>query len=174
GKSQRVIEHLDKSLGKIHAHAAVYNSQKAYVDFGLPVYPIPHWQYSKIKEEGTMIVAPPSAQNSPWMKRFEPLSVGVCSGWMQVRGAQRRSNADAGFALSDHADWPGLLSAIKDTGAGKVFVTHGYQSVFSRYLNEIGIEAQEVKTEYGDETNEDIPMSVSGNEEEQITEEPAP
>ncbi|HYV55360.1 MAG TPA: DNA ligase-associated DEXH box helicase, partial [Chitinophagaceae bacterium] len=66
----------------------------------------------------------------------------------------RRKNADAGFALSDHADWKGLLRAVKETGAGKVFVTHGYQAVFSRYLNEIGIEAAEVKTEYGNEEEE--------------------
>jgi putative mRNA 3-end processing factor len=73
---------------------------------------------------------------------------------MQVRGTVRRKNADAGFALSDHADWKGLLQAVKETEAGKVFVTHGYQAVFSRYLNEIGIEAAEIKTEYGNEEEE--------------------
>jgi putative mRNA 3-end processing factor len=157
GKAQRVLEHLDKHIGQIYAHAAVYNAQKALVDFGLPLYPVKHWTYTKTKEEGTMIIAPSSSQNSPWLKHFEPYALGVCSGWMQVRGAQRRSNADAGFALSDHADWDGLLSTIKATGAEKVFVTHGYQSVFARYLNEIGIPAEEVKTEYGDESTEDIP-----------------
>ena len=80
--------------------------------------------------------------------------MGVCSGWMQVRGNARRGNVDAGFALSDHADWKGLLSAIKATGASKVYVTHGFQSVLSRYLNELGIEAGEVKTEYGTEETE--------------------
>ncbi len=44
-----------------------------------------------------------------------------------------------------------LLSAIEATGATKVFVTHGFQSVLSRYLNEKGIEAAEVKTAYGEE-----------------------
>jgi putative mRNA 3-end processing factor len=83
------------------------------------------------------------------MKRFSPYSVGVCSGWMQVRGNVRRRNADAGFVLSDHADWNGLLSAVKDTGAEKVYVTHGFQAAFSRYLNETGIYSAEVKTEYG-------------------------
>ncbi len=74
---------------------------------------------------------------------------------MQVRGNVRRKNADAGFVLSDHADWKGLLETIKATGAEKVFVTHGFQSAFSRYLNEIGIEAAEVKTEYGGEEDND-------------------
>ena len=70
---------------------------------------------------------------------------------MQVRGNARRRNTDAGFALSDHADWDGLLQAVKATGAQKVYATHGFQSAFSRYLNEQGIEAGEVKTEYGSE-----------------------
>ena len=75
---------------------------------------------------------------------------------MQVRGNVRRNNADAGFALSDHADWSGLLEAVKATGAQKVFVTHGFQSAFSRYLNENGIEAGEVKTEYGNEEGSEL------------------
>jgi putative mRNA 3-end processing factor len=96
------------------------------------------------------------------MKKFSPYSVGVCSGWMQVRGNVRRRNADAGFALSDHSDWNGLLTAVKATGAKKVFVTHGFQAAFSRYLNENGIEAAEVKTEFGGEEEQTSPTSPEG------------
>jgi putative mRNA 3-end processing factor len=70
---------------------------------------------------------------------------------MQVRGNVRRRNADAGFALSDHADWRGLLGAIEATGAEKVYVTHGFQATLARYLNERGIVAAEVKTAYGED-----------------------
>jgi putative mRNA 3-end processing factor len=70
---------------------------------------------------------------------------------MQVRGATRRRNADAGFAISDHADWNGLIQAVKATGAERVYATHGFQSVFSRYLTELGLDAREVHTEYGGE-----------------------
>ena len=101
--------------------------------------------------KGGVVIAPASATDSPWMKRFAPYAIGICSGWMQVRGHVRRSNADAGFALSDHADWNGLLQTMKDTGAQKVFVTHGFQSAFSRYVSELGIEAAEVKTEFGND-----------------------
>ena len=80
------------------------------------------------------------------MKRFSNYSVGICSGWMQVRGNVRRKNADAGFVLSDHADWEGLLASVKATGATKVYTTHGFQSAFARYLNEQGIEAAEEKS----------------------------
>lgn len=157
GKAQRILQGLNKDIGNIYAHTAVYNVQNALYEFGLPVYPVNRWTYDTPKNTNDLIVAPSSVANSPWLKRFEPYSTGVCSGWMQVRGLQRRGNTDAGFALSDHADWDGLLAAIKATGAQKVFVTHGYQSVFARYLNETGIAAEEVKTQYGDEINEGVP-----------------
>jgi putative mRNA 3-end processing factor len=73
---------------------------------------------------------------------------------MQVRGNRRRHDADKGFVLSDHADWNGLLQAVRATGAEKVFVTHGFQSAFSRYLTETGIEAAEVSTRFGEEETE--------------------
>ena len=116
--------------------------------------------------KGHVVIAPPSADGTPWMKKFSPYSVGVCSGWMQVRGNVRRRNADAGFALSDHADWKGLLDAVKATGAEKVFATHGFQAAFSRYLNENGIEAAEVKTEYGGEEEEQEKPSTTTEQEE--------
>ena len=84
--------------------------------------------------------------------RVAPNAVGMCSGWMQTRGAQRRRNADAGFAMSDHADWPGLLQAIEATGAEKVYATHGFSAVLARYLREEkSLDADVVRTAYGDE-----------------------
>jgi putative mRNA 3-end processing factor len=86
---------------------------------------------------------------------------------MQVRGNTRRRNADAGFALSDHADWNGLLQAVKDTGAEKVFVTHGFQSAFSRYLNENGLPAAEIKTEFGEEEATEVLADEQATQPEQ-------
>jgi putative mRNA 3-end processing factor len=85
---------------------------------------------------------------------------------MQVRGHARRRNVDAGFVMSDHADWKGLLQAVKATGAEKVYATHGFTAAFSRYLNEIGIEAGEVKTEFGNDEEEAPPNIKEGESEE--------
>jgi putative mRNA 3-end processing factor len=135
------------------------------------------WNLPKVKKvtsetpkeefKGSVVIAPPSADGTPWMKRFSPYSVGVCSGWMQVRGNARRRNVDAGFAMSDHADWCGLLEAVKATGAEKVYATHGFTAAFSRYLNEIGIEAGEVKTEFGND-EEEAPANIKEGEPEEI------
>ena len=161
GKSQRVLDAIKDIAGeRIYAHGAICNIHETLVNAGIANIrhlPTPRRiapDVSKDELRGSVVIAPPSAESSPWIKRFTPYSIGICSGWMQVRGNQRRKNADAGFALSDHCDWSSLLSAVSATGASMVYATHGFQSAFSRYLNESGIGAAEVKTEYGVETEE--------------------
>ena len=53
-----------------------------------------------------------------------------------------------------------MLDAVKATGAEKIFATHGFQAAFSRYLNENGIAADEVKTNYGLEDDEETPKQI--------------
>lgn len=153
GKAQRLLHGLKETTEPIFVHGAIWNTQQALMNAGWKLPQVQRLTPETPKElyKGGIVIAPPGAEGSPWMKRFYPYAVGVCSGWMQVRGNSRRRNADAGFALSDHADWESLLKAVKATKAEKVFVTHGFQAAFSRYLQEMGIEAGEVKTEFGGE-----------------------
>lgn len=149
GKAQRIINQLDLSIGEVFAHGAIWNTNQALLANGVKVTEIPKvtQEIPKNRFKGTMIIAPPSAMGSPWMKQFSPYQTGICSGWMNIRGARRRRAADAGFVLSDHADWEGLISAIKATEAEKVYLTHGSTAVFGRYLEEIEkIHAVELKT----------------------------
>ncbi len=170
GKAQRVLQPLAETGLKIFAHGAVNNVHQTLLNNGWQLPQLTRVEADAPKDiyKGNIVIAPPSADGTPWMKKFYPYSVGVCSGWMQVRGNARRRNVDAGFVLSDHADWDGLLSAVKATGAEKVFVTHGFQSAFSRYLNENGIAADEVKTGYGTEDDEPAINNNVGNNEENI------
>ena len=156
GKAQRILQPISETGIPIFLHGAVYNVHRTLVDAGWKLPSAKRVELDAPKEsfKKSVVIVPGSAIGSPWMKRFTPYAVGSCSGWMQVRGNVRRRNVDAGFALSDHADWNGLLQTNKATVAEKVFVTHGFQSAFSRYLNEIGIEAGEVKTEFGEEEEE--------------------
>jgi putative mRNA 3-end processing factor len=153
GKAQRLLLCLKSLAVPVYVHGAIYNIHEALTSAGVQLPEVmritPDMKKEFFKE--SIIIAPPGAEGSNWMNRLTPYAVGICSGWMQVRGNRRRRNADEGFALSDHADWNGLLQAIKASGAEKVFSTHGYQSTMTRYLNELGIEAAEVKTEFGDE-----------------------
>jgi putative mRNA 3-end processing factor len=153
GKAQRLLQPVSEVSPHILVHGAVYNVHTALVNAGWKLPEVIRVTPDTPKEllRGSVVIAPSSAEGTSWMKKFAPYSTGICSGWMQVRGNRRRRNADAGFALSDHADWQGLLSAVKATGAERVYATHGFQATFSRYLTELGIDGQEVKTEYGGE-----------------------
>lgn len=158
GKAQRVLHGLKETTQDIFVHGAIWNMHQALLNAGWKLPPVLRLTPETPKElfKGSVVIAPPGADGSPWMKRFSPYAIGVCSGWMQVRGNARRRNVDAGFAMSDHADWKGLLQAVKATGAQKVYVTHGFQAAFSRYLQENGIESGEVKTEFGGEEEESL------------------
>lgn len=95
-----------------------------------------------------MIVAPPGVEGSTWLRRFGDCSTAIASGWMQVRGQRRRRSVDRGFTLSDHADWPGLLGAIRETGAETIWVTHGSIEPLVRWLNENGWDAKGLATQF--------------------------
>ncbi len=154
GKSQRIVSGLEPWDIPIFAHGATVNMHNAVAPFR-PNLPNITKLTPETPREDVMtgaILCPGSALDTPWLRRWGPHAVGFCSGWMQVRGAQRRRNADAGFVLSDHADWPGLLTAIEATGAENVWATHGFSATLARYLTEEkGLNGQVVKTEYGTE-----------------------
>jgi putative mRNA 3-end processing factor len=153
GKMQRILKNLPPVESRIFAHGAVFavNERLRNAGYDLPEVHLVTKDTDKKLFRGALVLAPPGADGSLWIKKFAPYSIGFCSGWMMVRGAKNRRAIDQGFVLSDHADWTGLNAAIKETGAEKIFVTHGFTSVFSRWLNENNIASAEVKTMYGTE-----------------------
>ena len=151
GKAQRVLQHLDTSIGPVYTHGAVDNVNKLYEQAVGMLKSSKRIDATVNRKDikGAMIIAPPSALNSPWLRSFQPYKIGICSGWMQLRGARRRQGADRGFVLSDHADWDQLNMAIRETGAENIYVTHGYKSIYSRWLSSnYGLNATEVETLY--------------------------
>lgn len=159
GKAQRILHGIDDSIGPILVHGAVEPLNRVYRDAGVRI-PETHYAGDFKKNDPTireaLIVAPPSAAGSTWMRRFGDYSDAFASGWMMLRGTRRRRGVDRGFVLSDHADWPGLLWAVEQTGAERVMVTHGSVAILVRYLREQGLDAQGFTTEYGDEEDTDV------------------
>jgi len=157
GKAQNILRHLDTSIGDIYLHGAVANINDALRRSGIdfPGKRLPEISGSR-KMKGAAIVAPMSALGSPWLRRFKPYRIAVCSGWMALRGARRRYGVDKGFVLSDHCDFKQLNQAILETGAENVYVTHGYQPQYSRWLREAyKLNAVEVKTLFEAQLNEE-------------------
>jgi putative mRNA 3-end processing factor len=155
GKIQRLLKHLDPSIGKIYTHGATEQMTQVlrqFIDF--PETELITRETTKKEVEGNLVLAPPAVLGSAWVKKLGQLSTGYASGWMAFRGARRRRAVDRAFVLSDHADWQGLLSAIKATGCENVITTHGYTDLFAQYLREQGWNAHTEKTQYEAETLE--------------------
>lgn len=155
GKAQRILSGVDASIGPIVVHGAVEPLNAVYRQAGVALPPtlrVTDQALDKAALKRALVLAPPSAQGTPWMRRFgADASDAFASGWMQVRGRRRRRGVDRGFVMSDHADWPGLVSAIAGTGASSVRVTHGSVPTLVRWLQEQGLDAQGLATEYGEE-----------------------
>ena len=150
GKAQRVLAGVDASVGPLVVHGAVRVCVEGYHAAGVP---LPRTRAAHDLAPGelrrALVVAPPSAQGSPWMRRFPGAATAFASGWMALRQLRRQRRVDRGFVLSDHVDWPGLVAAVEATGAERVGVTHGYVEPVVRWLREErGLDAWEIPTRF--------------------------
>jgi putative mRNA 3-end processing factor len=153
GKAQRVLAELRSYTGEpVYLHGAVDSLVGVYRHAGIEMVPTLTIAADRNTDfKGSLIVAPPSAAGTPWMRRFGDHASGFCSGWMRVRGDRRRRGYDRGFVISDHADWPALLETCRATKARKVLLTHGYSDALTRHLTESGIESSALNTHFGAE-----------------------
>ncbi|MBC2838518.1 ligase-associated DNA damage response exonuclease [Robiginitalea sp. SC105] len=155
GKAQRLLRGLDPGIGTIYTHGAIENMTEVLrplAEFPATVRITPDTSREAIN--GNLVLAPPSAHGSAWIRRMVPYEIAAASGWMAFRGARRRRAVDRGFVLSDHCDWQGLVESIEATGAERIICTHGYADIFSRFLSEKGYDARTAETQYEGETSE--------------------
>jgi len=157
GKAQRILNGLESDIGPILTHGAVEKINRCYREAGV-VLPATRYigelENSKLPA-GALVIAPPSADNSLWMRRFPRRSRAFASGWMRIRGNRRRRSVDRGFVLSDHSDWKGLVKTIENSGAQRIKLTHGYTNEMARWLQDRGFDAQVIPSFYDDEAEAD-------------------
>jgi putative mRNA 3-end processing factor len=141
GKAQRVLAELH-GLGveeEVLLHGAVQALVEPYRAQGIAMAPTR--ALSSLPRDacvaGRLVLAPPSAHRTTWMRRLPRAQTAFASGWMAVRGARRRRGFERGFVLSDHADWDGLLRTARECGARQIYVTHGHSDGLARYLQEV-------------------------------------
>jgi len=156
GKSQRVLSGLDRENGPIFLHPALQPYTDAYREQGISLPPTldlaeasEHFDWSK-----AAILAPPNMNGSSWLSVVGPYATAYMSGWMAIRGTWRSRSVDKGFVLSDHVDWPSLIGAVAETGAERVYVTHGFSKTVVRYLREQGVDAHVLPTGWEGESEE--------------------
>ncbi len=154
GKAQRVLAALQAhTQQRVLLHGAAVPLTDIYRNAGVSMLPTEPALEAEVEKKfaGELIIAPPGANGTAWMKRFGDCGTGFCSGWMLLRGNRRRRGYDRGFVISDHADWPALLQTIEESRANQVLATHGRTDILVRYLRERGMAARELSTEFGDE-----------------------
>ncbi len=161
GKAQRILAELARFTDEtVYVHGAIESLTDAYRAAGVRMLPTARVADQPPKHDfrGALVLAPPAASRSAWMKRFRPAQVAFASGWMRIRGNRRRLGYDRGFALSDHADWPALIDTIAQTGATRVLATHGYTDGLVQHLRARGVDAAALATPFGDEEAPGAPM----------------
>jgi putative mRNA 3-end processing factor len=158
GKAQRLLAEIGARVDRtVHLHGALAGMVEAYREAGVTLAPTAPVSAAPKAEtfKGELVLAPPSAMGTTWMRRFAEPQTAFVSGWMRVRGQRRRRGYDRGFVLSDHVDWPDLLRTIEETGARRVLCTHGYADTLARFLREErGLDAAAVETAFEGEADD--------------------
>ena len=145
GKAQRVIALLrqagwDKT---IYVHGALEKLNRLYQDHGVDLGPLaPATTGSKADFAGAIIVAPPSALQDRWSRRFPDPIGAFASGWMQVRARARQRGIELPLVISDHADWDELTQTVEDLRPGELWITHGREEGLMRWCELNAVKAR--------------------------------
>jgi len=145
GKAQRILAGLAELTDRpVYVHGALEPITRIYREAGVRMLPtLPVAETAKGRSfAGELVLAPITARGSPWMRRFGEHESAFASGSMRIRGQRRRRSFDRGFALSDHADWPGILRTVEESSARRVLATHGYREALVHWLRDRGMDAE--------------------------------
>jgi putative mRNA 3-end processing factor len=158
GKAQRLLAEIARVTDRrVWVHGMLLPMIDVYREAGVVMAPVETLveRPRGTSFAGEIVLAPPSARGTPWMRRLGDLSDALASGLMRVRGVRRQRAYDRGFVISDHADWPALLATIRESGAGRVLATHGHAEPLARHLREQGVDAGVIRTAWEHEGGAD-------------------
>lgn len=157
GKAQEALAILHEAGIPTAVPKPVFEMTAACRDLGLDL-PQPAL-LEKTIAPGHAVIAPPSAVRSRVIRNHKKRRTAMLSGWALTPGSSYRYQVDHVFPLSDHADYPGLLSAVEKVAPSLVYTLHGSTREFAAALRTRGYEAWSI---YGDDQLEllDSPSSA--------------
>jgi len=136
GKAQRIIRLL-REVGwdrTIYVHGALERLNALYERNGIDLGPLaPATTTKKSDFAGAIIVAPPSAMQDRWSRRFPDPVAAFASGWMQIRARARQKGVELPLVISDHADWDELTATVDELRPGELWITHGREEALARW-----------------------------------------
>lgn len=138
GKAQRLIALLRASGydAPVYLHGALRRLCDYYASRFIPLGDLQDATLAKGRARdfaGQIVLGPPSAFESPWIRRFADPLIAFASGWMQVRARARQRGVELPLVLSDHADWPELTATIAEIDPRETWVTHGREEALVRW-----------------------------------------
>jgi putative mRNA 3-end processing factor len=145
GKAQRVIRLLREAGWDrpIFVHGALERLNALYERHGIDLGPLePATSAKKQDFAGQIILAPPSATQDLWSRRFPDPVLAFASGWMQVRARARQRGVELPLVISDHADWDELTATVDELRPGELWITHGREEALARWAELHGVPAR--------------------------------
>ncbi|MFI4965507.1 MAG: ligase-associated DNA damage response exonuclease [Caulobacterales bacterium] len=145
GKAQRIIRLLREAGwdAPIYVHGALERLNALYERHGVGLGPLePATSAKKQDFAGQIIVAPPSATQDRWSRRFPDPVIAFASGWMQVRARARQRGVELPLVISDHADWDELTATVAELRPGELWITHGREEALARWAELHGVPAR--------------------------------
>lgn len=170
GKTQRIIALL-RQAGydrPIHLHGALWNLCALYERLGIPLGPLEPVPKGLKRGHppilaGEIVLAPPSAEATPWSRRMADPVTCAASGWMTVRQRARLRGVELPLIISDHADWDELLATCAEVQAPEVWVTHGRDDALIHALSLRGVRGRALHL-IGREEDDDAPEAAPPEE----------
>ncbi len=146
GKAQEALAILDEAKIPVVMTKPVLEMTNACRDLGVKLSePV---LLEKSIPPGVAVIAPPGAVRSRVIRNHKKRRTAMLSGWALTPGSQYRYQVDLVLPLSDHADYPGLLDAVKMVSPSLVYTLHGSTREFATDLRAKGTEAWSI---YGDD-----------------------
>jgi putative mRNA 3-end processing factor len=145
GKAQRIIRLLREAGWErpIYVHGALERLNALYERHGVELGPLlPATTAAKKDFAGEIVVAPPSALQDRWSRRFPDPVAAFASGWMQIRARARQRGVELPLVISDHADWDELTSTVDELRPGELWITHGREEALARWAELHGVPAR--------------------------------
>ena len=173
GKAQRVIKLLREAGWErpIYVHGALERLNRLYEREGVDLGPI--LPATGLKKEahpskglgGEVAIAPPSAIQDRWARRFADPVTAFASGWMLVKARAKQRGVELPLVISDHADWGELVDTFQELKPDEIWITHGREEGLLRWAELNGVKARALRLVGYDEEDEEVvdafPLSES-------------
>jgi len=138
--AQTYRECRDGLLSDIHVYRTIAAINRIYGKYDVDLSFAKELSSPRLspKMAGKLILAPPQAIGQMLEGFRGRVSVAAASGWMAIPRMRKMRHVNKAFILSDHADWKGLVYALRAASPTHVMPIHGYTDAYTDWLGAQG------------------------------------